>query len=461
MLQRFVHRGHVSSARHLAAKRLPSRGTIPRPTLPHTGPTPLLALVFFGCSLGMSAQQHSGSQPLEVAAGVPLYIRTTQTVPLKEGALVPGVLTHDVFVGGRLVFPEGATVSGRVTAYAKIDRRVRLQALLNGDVTPLHDPVVAFEELHLQQTNTDIALDSTALIRESKVVRFAAKAQVSVRVRVESAVKEQVASARAVVFGSGKKDRALRFLYSQLPYHPQRIWAGTQFIADLDAPAEVNLPFTPDPAASDVESLDGISLRARLAATISSAFARKGDTVHGIITEPVLDSAGKQILKEGMALEGVVSQSKAARSFGRNGQLRFAIRGVQRAHETTEKVYGTITGTEGDKSANLTVDSEGNLKANPDPGRFLAPLLLAVTAAAGHDEDHHGGDGPSFGRTTVASNGFGLVARVLAVTVGNQNVASGFGAYAFAKSIYFRFVAKGHEVTFAKDTLIEVKLSTR
>ena len=62
---------------------------------------------------------------------------------------------------------------------------------------------------------------------------------------------------------------------------------------------------------------------------------------------------------------------------------------------------------------------------------------------------------------TVAFNGFGLVARVVAVTVSSRNVALGFGAYAFAKSVYFRFLIRGHEVTFARDTQLEITFSTR
>lgn len=62
---------------------------------------------------------------------------------------------------------------------------------------------------------------------------------------------------------------------------------------------------------------------------------------------------------------------------------------------------------------------------------------------------------------TVASNGFGLVARVLAFTVKSPNLALGFGAYGFGKSVYFRFLTPGNQVSFPKDTEIEVQLSVR
>jgi hypothetical protein len=193
-----------------------------------------------------------------------------------------------------------------------------------------------------------------------------------------------------------------------------------------------------------------------------------------VLTKPVFDADHKLILPEGAELDGLVSAAKPARSFGRNGQLRFAIRGVKTLASATgsglvqandRKIYGTLTGAEGSAGENLTIDAEGNVKANPDKGRFVAPLLLAVTALSGAgDRDHHhdaGGAGGGVGGPTVASNGFGLIARVIALADADRNVALGFGAFAFAKSIYFRFLMRGHEVTFARDTQLEVTLSTR
>ncbi len=68
---------------------------------------------------------------------------------------------------------------------------------------------------------------------------------------------------------------------------------------------------------------------------------------------------------------------------------------------------------------------------------MLAPALLAFTAAIGHDDD--GG----VGQSVVGSNGFGLVARFIAFT-NNKDVVTGFGMYALAKSVYFRYIDRGH-----------------
>jgi hypothetical protein len=175
--------------------------------------------------------------------------------------------------------------------------------------------------------------------------------------------------------------------------------------------------------------------------------------VEATVTRPVFDSDHNLLVPEGATLEGVVTRAKPARSLGRNGQLRFGFRGLSDEAGTTH-VDGNLTGATGAKAENLTVDDEGNVRANPDKGKVLAPLLLAFTAAIGHDDD--GG----VGQTVVGSNGFGLIARFIAFT-NNKNVATGFGMYALAKSVYFRYLDRGHQVSFPRDTEVEVQLVSR
>ncbi|HSY36553.1 MAG TPA: hypothetical protein VK814_12435 [Acidobacteriaceae bacterium] len=407
------------------------------------------------------------TQNITIAEGVPLYIRVTRTANLHTGQPVAGVLTAPIFVRDRMVLPTGSTVHGTVVAYVPVEHLVREEALLNGDVTPLRNPVVNFTTVHLAADNTDVPLDARALISDSQLVRFTAAKKQSLLGQGVTEVKTCLHDTYNAIFAPGRKDRAMRLLYSQLPYHPQRIWSGTQFVAELSAPLTLQLPTEPPVTDSEDGSLGGKVVDARLAETLTSATAKKGDTVVVLVTAPVFDQDQKLILPEGAQLDGLVSYSKPARSFGRNGQLRFAIRGVKQSQVTTlrkETVYGTLSGAAGSAGENLSVDSEGNVKANPDKNRFVAPLLLAVTAMAGADEDADkagGGGSPSPGNMVVASNGFGLVARVVAVTVSSRNVALGFGAYAFAKSIYFRFLIRGHEVTFARDTQLEITFSAR
>ena len=59
--------------------------------------------------------------------------------------------------------------------------------------------------------------------------------------------------------------------------------------------------------------------------------------------------------------------------------------------------------------------------------------------------------------TGVASNGFGLVGRIIGIAAGNRNFAAGIGFYAAGLSLYENFLRSGHDVVFPKDTRIEIE----
>lgn len=59
----------------------------------------------------------------------------------------------------------------------------------------------------------------------------------------------------------------------------------------------------------------------------------------------------------------------------------------------------------------------------------------------------------------VASNGFGIIMRIVGFTAGSHNLATAFGAYGLAKSVIRRFLLRGHEVEFSRDTAVEAQLS--
>lgn len=61
----------------------------------------------------------------------------------------------------------------------------------------------------------------------------------------------------------------------------------------------------------------------------------------------------------------------------------------------------------------------------------------------------------------VSSKGFGLIARIVALTSQNTQVLQGFAYYSLAKSLYYNFIAKRHQTTFPHDTEIQVTLSER
>lgn len=416
---------------------------------------PLLLLAVLPLSLfAIPGLAQSPPAPDALPSGVPLRIRITHTAHLHIGAPVTGILTEPVYLHDHLVLPQNTIVRGTVSAYAPVDRKLRAQALLNGDVTPLHDPVVDFNRLELPGSSQQIAFSSRGLMRDTQLVRFVARKKRPTYVQQgEDMVRAQIRSVHDTFLTPGRKDRALRLLYSQLPYHPQRIWAGTGFIAELSAPLAVptSQP-APVPLASSAP-LDSITVSARLDTSLNSATSKPGDPVTATVTCPVFDSSHNLLIPEGATLEGTVTRAKPARRLGRNGELRFGFRGLADEAGTTH-LDGNVTGAAGAKGENLTVDDEGNVKANPDKGKVLAPLVLLWTASRGGDEDS------SMGYTVVGSNGFGLVARFVAFS-NNKNVAMGFGMYALAKSVYFRYLDRGHQVTFPRDTEVEVQLVSR
>lgn len=398
---------------------------------------------------------------LTVPAGVPLYVKVTTTTNLKHGTAVDGVLLEPVYVYDRIVLPVGSIVHGMVSGTTPVHGRPRAEALLNGDVTPLKMATVRFDRVITPAG--EVTLNAEGGAREIKPVRFvAAGKRPSLLAQGKTMLKERIASTKAV-FGPGKRDRALKLLYSQMPYHPQRIWAGTTFITDTTAPFDLAADGRPkaEKAADDPAALNNVHVMARLAADVSSDHAAKGDVVTAVVTVPVFDAEHRLLLPEGAHLTGHVMQAKASRSFARNGQLRFLFQQVERPGEEAQTAYGVVKSAAGEGAANLSLDSEGGVKANPDKNKLLAPVLLGILAMAGHDRDRDGGEASSLGLDTVAANGFGLLARVVTLSVNDRNVATGFGAYAFAKSVYFRWIARGQPVMFAKDTPVEVQLQTR
>lgn len=417
---------------------------------------PVLLLFLLAAKPSSSQQSPLNTQTITLNAGVPLRIRTNRTRPLKVGARVEGVLSSPVYVHDRLVLPEGEKVRGRVIETKPTDRLTRTKALLDGDFTPLHEPVVDFDNIHITAINTDVVLNTRALIRNTQLARFIpVSKRKSFFHRFADSVSQIGRATRDAFFSPGLADRATRLVYNQLPYHPQRIWRNTQFTADLQAPTVFNLPFQPSPALSTASSLEHLDVKARLADSISSETAHRGDPVTAIVTEPIFDSNHQLVLPEGAKLTGTVLQGKPAESFGRNGELRFVFTGLEHDGITAQRVHGSLSGAAGEKAQNLTVDDEGSVQANPDKFRFVAPVLLAILATGVSE------NGNSIARNTVSSNGFGLAARVIALTVNDKYVATGFGVYALAKSVSFRFLTKGHQVSFPKDTLVEVEMSSR
>ena len=101
------------------------------------------------------------------------------------------------------------------------------------------------------------------------------------------------------------------------------------------------------------------------------------------------------------------------------------------------------------------MDSEGGVQPKSQ-NRVIVPLVLTLLAGRAFDDD-----GSRVGHSAVASNGFGIVGRVVGIVASSRNVAAGIGIYGAALAFYDLWLARGHNVVFMKNTRIEITTTPR
>jgi hypothetical protein len=401
-----------------------------------------------------SAFGQSGS--IQIPAKTLLSIQLLQHVPMKVGEPLEGCLLYPVYVDNQIVIAAGATLRGTVLQL-DADRSRRIHARLRADFTPFHIPVVRFDQLVLPDGSlmsmvSDDARDGAPILRLSPAAGAKKGSLVSREIAAE---KQRIKDAVAQFTTPGRRDRLVQFIYTQLPYHPERIETGTAWVADLAQPLNLRLA---DPRSEAQEKADppGASaanewrLRAYLQETISSADRKPGDTFQALVSEPVFNAGHEVVVPQGSVLVGEVTQTKPARSFGRQGKLRFRFRQLKLPTGFTQPVEGTLAGVDANKASNLQIDTEGGIAPKPQ-SRVLLPLVLTLLASTGLDDDGSRGLNGA-----VASNGLGIVGRIVGIAASSRNVAVGIGFYGAALSFYDLCLARGHNVVFTKNTRIEV-----
>jgi hypothetical protein len=286
-----------------------------------------------------------------------------------------------------------------------------------------------------------------------------------------SEAKRMAVETSALFTAPGRGDRLLQFVYGQLPYHPQRIETGTTWTVELAqplrlqlidnpsaGPVEPALAGTKDPVTGQLPDLSKRprkkgpewQLRAYLQRTISSAKDKPGDTFEAYVAEPVFNSDHVLVVPEGSLLVGEITLAKPARSFSRQGKLRFHFKELRFPTGFSEPVEGSLAGADSNKSANLQIDPEGGVEPQP-LNRVVAPLILTFLAGRAFDS----GQDRTINRA-VSSNGLGILGRIIGMAEGSRNYAAGIGFYGAALSVYDLWLARGHDVVFAKETRIEI-----
>jgi hypothetical protein len=389
-----------------------------------------------------------------------LQVEITRHYPVKANAAIEGRLLHPIFADGKLAVPENTLLHGTVVALEP-DPKTRWHGRLRGDFTPFHTVQVQFDELMLP--GGAIAISASKGENGAPVLHLAAPGAApkqSLIAKAWAQAKGQVRGQVAFFTAPGLGDRALQTLYHQLPWHPERIDAHTAWSFELteplalpDAPLAAPPPSAVQPMSSKLEIW---SVNAVLTADLTSARAKSGDPVEALVVEPVFDRDAQLVVPQGSMLVGKVSSARAARSLGRDGKLRFTFQQVRfpvgyGSPIPDKPVQGALAGATAESSLGLSLDAEGTITPR-NQASAIAPLLLTVLAGRALDED-----GNITAQTGVASNGFGLVGRIVGLAASNRNLAAGIGYYAAALSVYENYLHPGHDVTFPRNTRIEIE----
>ncbi len=456
----------------------------------------ILGWSVFALSTVAAAQQ--AETPLVVPAGVPLRLCLSKRVPKKKGAEVKAQVLDPVYAFDRQVIPAGAVVLGRVSRVRPVSKWQRTRAILGGDFTPLHLAEVDFTTLIMPdgrkiplRTAESVGLNSIA----SSKWRAAMSQNTGVLGRGKQQAKDaiqgqvdRVKSIPSLVRTPDKKEKIEDYLMAKLPYHPQFVRKGTRFDADLLAP----LAFGSETVAPGALAMVGTQpppgsvVHARLITPLDSASSKQGQPVEAVLAEPVYSAAHKLILPEGTHLKGMVVQARRARLFRRSGQLRFRFRDMELPEEVARleaidpapaaaaappvqrelktRTEAHLQAAESTGKGALKVDSEGGVQAKESKTRFLAAAasVLIARSAADTDSGHRAVAGQNQnvgGRTIGGGFGFGMLGAGIAQS--SKYVGSAFGYYGMAWSLYSTLIARGSEVQFGKDAMVDIRFDAR
>lgn len=424
----------------------------------------------------------SDSIPLTVPAGTPLKVALDQEVRIqKVGQPVHGKVVEPVYCFDKIVVPAGSEVTGKIASIDGVSKVQRTEAAMNANFSPYRQPHVEFDELVLAD-GRHLALQTTVSPASQGVLQFvpanakentgaAAEAKHSASRKIAEARQEarrQWDAAMQQLHEPGKMHRLKRLGVAQLPYHPQYMDAGTSFNADLKTPLDFGTePLRPEQlSAIGNPPPSGSVVHALLVTPLDSATAKKGEPVEAVISQPLVVS-NQLFLPEGSHIKGSVLQVRPARRLNRNGQLRVVFHQVVPPDGIEQKIEASLEGVEVAKGEHLSLDAEGGAQVTTPRTRYLTTAIAVALASSSMSPDRdarfHGGSGagdPGAGAANGAS-GFGLLGTIVGVVARSRVVASGFGIYGAAMSVYAHFLARGRDVVYPKDMSMVIGLGTR
>ena len=142
--------------------------------------------------------------------------------------------------------------------------------------------------------------------------------------------------------------------------------------------------------------------------------------------------------------------------------LSFSFSQIVQPNAEPQTVETRLTGA--DTAEQIALNSEGQAQSKPRD-KLAVPLILAMLASRPLDQDcgHRGGcNGNSSGKSGVGgAAGLGLAGIVVGLAGGSPYAAAGIGYWGAARAIYYRWIARGQKISFAKDTRIVVETTPR
>lgn len=405
-----------------------------------------------------------------VPKGTPLQIALDKEVRVQKiGQPIHGRVVQPVYAFDRLVVPVGAEVMGHITNIEPIPGKLRTLSVLNANFTPAHKIDVEFTDLVLAD-GRHFPLRTVVTPGSGQVMQLLAAGEDSKRKGAKQAVSEKMKAARQEakrewesamkqVKAPGKMHRLSRFAVAQLPAHPQYIDAGTLYFAELQEP----LDFGAEPLTAKTASAIGTSpppgslVHALLVTPLNSATTQKGAEVEAVLSQPLFDG-DRLLLPQGSKLKGTVLQAQPARRMARNGELRIVFHELVPPDGVAQKVDASLEGLEAGQADHVHLDSEGGARAtSPATG------LLSVGVSVGLGATSFVGDtlADADSRAAGGATGFKLVGIVVGVAVRSQPLGMAMGAYGAAQSLYAHFLARGRDVVFPKNTVMEIGFGAR
>lgn len=432
-----------------------------------------LSLLFLGL-LGPVSLLGQETAPVTIPAGTPFPVKLTENVPLRVGEAVKAELLYPVYANNVKVLPAGTQVTGTVVSLVP-NKAMRIRSRLNGDFTPFSTSVVHFADLVLADGSrvpltTGTASDGAPIYKViSKPRARGGLIGQEIQIGIQT-----VRDTFDYITGPGKADRAKQLLYSQIPYHPQRIAKGTSWTFETDAPLEVapqpEIAAKVDgkaaakpkqakvqPTAAGTTEPKSWMIQAYLKDPLDSANAKVGEKIHAVVAEPIYNADHTIAVPQGATITGSVTRAKAAKKFGRSGNLQFDFRELQ-LPEGQQAVQTTLAGIDSNSGEALAMNSEGKVEQKPKD-KIMIPLLLGALASRPFDQE--GGALHQAGKNGVASNSLGVVGFIVGISAQAPNLAAGIGAYGAALSIYDRWIKKGKDITFGRDTRIVLQTTPR